>query len=483
MARIAKLLPPFISAVLFTISFPNANVWICAFVCLVPWMIQLRTSTLKQAFWRSYFMGFLIVLAQMAWLEMFVRRWTDNLPLSLLPWVVCGFLGAFYFALAGVLTRAAMLRNMWWAIPFIWSGIEIFRSYVPALAFPWFILATPLWRFPAIDQWAFLGTIYFVSGWVCLINLLLASWVAGWKRRSLGCAWAVAVVMPLLSLVWYTRPITGDSKRIIAGQPGYDMAFGEGGDMESWEESNRVAALIAKAKELHADLLVLPEGLSKSASFPPNPPFSLPTDLPVLFGGRRGTSPEYQTAFAFENGRWNYADKSRLVVFGEYVPGRDFIPFLSSFKLPQGDLRAAEKVSTVKIAGMTVGPLICFEALFWDVAHAQSQNGAQMLAVMSLDDWYMGTPAPEQLKLGSVWRAIETGLPVVRSASTGYTLAVDQRGRMLGEATIGKLSWVVADLKVEKEPLENPARAIFPWVGGVFPFAFLLYCLRSRFRR
>ena len=220
--------------------------------------------------------------------------------------------------------------------------------------------------------------------------------------------------------------------------------------------------------------------MSDSVQFPPITPFSLPNDVAVLFGGRRGRTPQFQTAFAFDHGRWAFADKSRLVVFGEYVPGRDYIPFLSSFKVPSGDLRAAEKVSAVKVAGITVGPLICFEALFWDVAHAQSENGAQLLAVMSLDDWYIGTSAPEQLKLGSVWRAIETGLPVVRSASLGYTMAVDQRGRVLGEAPLGHLSWVVADLVIERTPLNNPARAVFPWVGGIFPFAFLVFVWTQR---
>ena len=481
MARIARLFPPVLSAILFQISFPPTNIWFCAFFCLVPWMLQLRASTLKQTFWLSYLMGFLIVLGQMAWLQSFVDRWTDNLALSIAPWIVCGFLGAFYFALAGILIRAALLRRWWWAVPLIWAGIEIFRSYVPALAFPWFILATPLWRVPAIDQWAFVGTIYFVSGWVCLINLLLTSWVAGWKGRALRWSLAAAVVMPALSLLWYLRPINGEPKRILASQPGYDMAFGDKQSLD-YELSNRVRALETRAREQHAGLLVLPEGMSDSAQFPPSTPFELPQDIPILFGGRRGTMPQYQTAFAYDHGKWSYADKSRLVVFGEYVPGRDYIPFLSSFKVPAGDLRAAEKVSAVNVAGMKVGPLICFEALFWDVAHAQSQNGVQMLAVMSLDDWYMATPAPEQLKVGTVWRAIETGLPVVRSASLGYTLAVDQRGRVLGEAPVGHLNYVVADLRIEKEPLKNPARAVFPWLGGFFPFGFLVFVLISRRR-
>src|SRR6185436_20490735 len=83
-----------------------------------------------------------------------------------------------------------------------------------------------------------------------------------------------------------------------------------------------------------------------------------------------------------------------------------------------------------------VGPLICFEGLFPDLAYRQATNGARLLTVISIDDWYMGTAAPEQLRSAAVWRAVETDLPLARAASLGYSLAVDQRGRIMNQAPI-----------------------------------------------
>ena len=148
-----------------------------------------------------------------------------------------------------------------------------------------------------------------------------------------------------------------------------------------------------------------------------------------------------------------FIDKTRLVIFGEFVPGRSWLPFLKSFNLPSGDLSAGATVQALDTSGIRVGPVICFEGLFPDIAMKQRMNGAQLLAVLSVDDWYMGTGAPEQLRSGSVFRAIETGLPLVRSASQGYSMVVDPRGHVITEAPLTKPQAITLDL-----PLPNPAQ-------------------------
>jgi apolipoprotein N-acyltransferase len=103
-------------------------------------------------------------------------------------------------------------------------------------------------------------------------------------------------------------------------------------------------------------------------------------------GGKRPDGDKtYQTAFAYD-GTWSSADKTRLVVFGEYVPFRD-LPLLSNFHLPAGDLSPAKQLNTVKVDGMTIGPLLCFEGVFPDLGERHQRLGAQILVQMSIDDW------------------------------------------------------------------------------------------------
>jgi apolipoprotein N-acyltransferase len=480
MARAAKLWPALLSGLLYLAAFPPFNFAFLVFVALVPWFWSLRTASGKGAFGSGYVLGLVVVLGQMHFLQPFVMRWTASFGLSLVPWLLCGIIGAFYFALLGLLIRGCLDRGWIWAIPLLWGGMEVIRSFIPGLAFPWFILATPLWTTPALIQTAFYGTIYFVSAWVVLFNLLLLTRIDGELAKSSGPVAVVWALLLVLSVYRYQHHLELDSSgmRVAVGQPGVDMAFSDRATQFS-ALGARINSLIERSREAEADLLVLPEGLVFGGETPPPlTPFAVPEDLPIIFGGRRGEGPAYQTAFAFD-GKWKYADKTRLVVFGEYVPGRDWIPFLSSFHLPSGDLIPGDRVQNVEVGWTRAGPLICFEALFYDVAHQQAMHGADLLTVMSIDDWYMGTPAPEQLLSGSAWRAVETGIPVVRSATLGITAAFDYKGRLLARAPVGTEELLVVRVITYNQKLAW--RPLFPWVSTLsLPLVALLLGIKRR---
>jgi apolipoprotein N-acyltransferase len=399
----------------------------------------------------------------MFWLQTLVYRWVGNFGLSLVPWLLSGIVAAFYFATAGLLVQLCWKQGRPWLIPLAWAGVEVFRSFVPALAFPWGLAATPLTDYPAIIQTAFYGTIYFVSAWVVLGNVLAAMALGG-DRFAAMRTYAMAFTVILLASIsrYYDAP-RGVPTPFSIGQPGVDMAFGSP-EKQQRELRASLAQQIVYAAIQKPRVFVLPEGLiSAGDQFPPEAPFLIPPGLAVLFGGQRGTDPVYQSAFAFD-GRWQYADKTRLVIFGEYVPGRHWLPLLDKFKLPGGDLTPASTVTALKVNGVTIGPMLCFEGLFSDVAQRQVQNGAQVLAVMCIDDWYMGTAAPAQLRAGAIWRAVESGLPVLRSASTGYTLAADARGNVLAEAPLGRAATCKVEVTLPDKPERMPLRPIMPWI-------------------
>jgi apolipoprotein N-acyltransferase len=417
-SSITKAWPIATSVVLLLAAFPPTNLVFLVFVALAPWIVSLKGATNWGAFRSGYLFGLLFMLGQMAWLQSLTNHWVHNFGLSLVPWLLSALIAGFYFAAAGWLIRLCWNQNRPWLIPLAWAGIEVFRSFVPGLAFPWGLAATPLWPMPILIQTAFYGTIYFVSAWVVLGNVAFALMLTGRRYQGLRNYVTVWVVLLALSLVRYSDVPQGRKTTVAVGQPGVDMAFGDPQLRQASLERN-LKALVTTAAERKVELLVLPEGLTQASGvMPPDVPFEIPKGLNVLFGGQRGTGPVYQSAFAYD-GKWRYADKMRLVVFGEYVPGRNWIPFLSKFDLPEGDLTPSSKVSAIEVGDLRVGPLLCFEGLFADIAQRQVENGAQLLAVMSVDDWYVGTAAPAQLKCAAVWRAVETGLPVVRSATRG----------------------------------------------------------------
>lgn len=478
-----RVWPPLATAVLYLAAFPPFNLGLLVLVALVPWLLHLPSHSSKGAFKSGYLLGFVIVMEQMAWVPPLVTRWTGNSSIGWLPWLICGILGAFYFATLGWASRICILKGKYWIIPILWAGMEVMRSFIPALAFPWFIISTPLWPYTPLIQNAYYGTMYFVSAWVVLMNIIVLQILQTVAPAKLRLYFGVSLVFVGFSLIRYIAPADGEFVPITIGQPGVDMAFGDKTTNPA-EIQASTTAIVDRAKTNGSKLVILPEGLvTESFNDVPAIPFKPVSDIGILIGGRRGTNPLYQSAYGYYNGSWTHADKSRLVVFGEYVPGREWLPFLSSFQLPQGDFTPAQRVESLRVNGYTIGPLICFEAMFYDVSHQQSQNGAQLLAVMSIDDWYMGTPAPEQLMAHTVWRAVETGLPIVRSATLGYTMAVDGRGTIVAQAPLREVTALRTEMQVSKYPQKNPFRPVFPWLASLSWAAFAGWLLLGRRRK
>ncbi|MCW5942716.1 MAG: apolipoprotein N-acyltransferase [Fimbriimonadaceae bacterium] len=473
--------PVLLSAVLVALTLPSFDQAYLVFVAIVPWLATLRNPETR-AFRSGYLFGLLFWLGQMAWILGFVGKWTGSFALASVPWAVCGFLGAWYFGVLGWTIHRCFRTDRAWAIPFVWAGLEVVRSYVPYLAFPWSLIATPLAAYPAVGQLAHFGTVYLVSAWVVAINLAV---LQGWDaftinrpsdRRTFTTTAGVCLVLLLVSLARFQSSVVGDTMRITAGQPGVDLAYGDS-VTEPVRLREAIQELYGQAEEAGSSLLVLPEGLvSGGGGLPPLTPFEVRKSPAVLFGGTRGNGPSYQSAFKFD-GAWDYADKTRLVIFGEYVPGRDALPFLRNFNLPSGDLQPGSEVKTLAVVGIKVGPLLCFEGLFHNIAQAHAMNGARLLAIMSIDDWYMGTSAPAQLRTGAVWRAIETGLPVVRSASLGSTLFADARGRILGELPLGKRGAITRDVVLPRngESAFRPIVGVVPWAFATFFFVAMFF--------
>jgi apolipoprotein N-acyltransferase len=126
--------------------------------------------------------------------------------------------------------------------------------------------------------------------------------------------------------------------------------------------------------------------------------------------------------------------KVHLVPFGEYVPGRHTIPLLARVVGDQvPDDFAFGKEHTV--FGLTndkarVAPLICFEDTIGDLARQFVLRGANLLANVTNDGWFLRSAGSQQHVANAVFRCVETRLPMVRAANTGVTCFVNEFGRV-----------------------------------------------------
>lgn len=126
-------------------------------------------------------------------------------------------------------------------------------------------------------------------------------------------------------------------------------------------------------------------------------------------------------------------DKHHLVPFGEYLPFSDILSRfgLSALADQLGSYQPGPGPRTLTIPGAPdAGPLICYEVIFPGQVVDERRRPGWLVNVTD-DSWFGNFSGPLQhLGMAQV-RAIEEGLPIIRSANTGISAVIDPFGRIL----------------------------------------------------
>ncbi len=136
----------------------------------------------------------------------------------------------------------------------------------------------------------------------------------------------------------------------------------------------------------------------------------------------------------------SYYDKFHLVPFGEYVPLRSYLPFVEKLAKGIGDFDRGTGPKTLKLANSpSFSPLICYEVIFpGNVKNIYDTEKPEWILNLTNDAWFGNSSGPYQ-HLDSVrMRAIEEGLPVIRSANTGVSAVIDSVGEILDLIKLNK---------------------------------------------
>jgi apolipoprotein N-acyltransferase len=144
--------------------------------------------------------------------------------------------------------------------------------------------------------------------------------------------------------------------------------------------------------------------------------------------------------------RGNY-DKFHLVPFGEYMPLRSLIP-IPAIANDGVDFSAGPGPRTLDLPGLPpVGALICYEVIFPGAVSDPAHRPAWLLNVTN-DGWYGFTSGPFQHFAIARVRAIEEGLPLVRSANNGISGVIDAYGRVVRRLGLDDIGVVDSGLPV-----------------------------------
>ncbi|MDR1054661.1 MAG: apolipoprotein N-acyltransferase [Prevotellaceae bacterium] len=129
--------------------------------------------------------------------------------------------------------------------------------------------------------------------------------------------------------------------------------------------------------------------------------------------------------------------KSKLVVGVEMLPYIDKLKFLSKWSINLGGTSGTlgtqdtRDVFTSADGRFNAGVAICYEAIYGEFYTEYVRNGANVMLIISNDGWWGDTPGYRQLLHYSSLRAIETRRSIARSANTGISAFINQRGQIM----------------------------------------------------
>lgn len=220
--------------------------------------------------------------------------------------------------------------------------------------------------------------------------------------------------------------------------------------------------------------------------------------IPLIFGAPgverspQGKTLLYNRAFLLSpKGDGGHYDKEHLVPFGEYLPPvLDWKIFESLLQGLGGfEPGTEEQLFTLTPAGrpkVDMGMLICYEAIFPELARARVAEGAGVLLNISNDAWYDYTSAPMQHLQLSLMRAVEEGRYVVRATNSGITAILDPLGGIhaMGSEEDGHALFVPGSLTGTALALQGhtPYFYLHPWLPAA-GFVLLLLLALPALRR
>ncbi|MFT6406883.1 MAG: apolipoprotein N-acyltransferase [Arenicella sp.] len=460
------------------LAFAPFEYWPLSFVSLALYFYLLQTLNPKSAFLAGLAFGYGVYGVGVSWVYISLSTY-GGMPLWMGVIAVLGFAGilALFIASASALTVIlfpSRLRLI--AISFIWLIFEWMKSWV-LTGFPWLDIGytqTPSWLF----SWAPIGGIYLVS----LMVLISACFLTLSLKYSLSkqAAKALLPLAGLLSVMLASHLVGRASWSQPIGSPiTVGIVQANVPINEKWQAGIRdqiIANYRTLSEQLQAqgklDLLVWPETAlplymqQTDADFWNN---ITPSNTALLTGimdspriGQGTLDESYNAAVLSCDGQTQVYRKRHLVPFGEYLPLRFLFNWVLEYlELPMSDFSSWKGPQSLNCGAVKVGLSICYEDAF-AAEYREFVGDATVLVNISEDAWFGDSFAPHQRRQMAQMRAKELSRPMVRSANSGPSLFIDERGALL--AATAQFEVAALSRQVQAHTGDTPFKRYGNWI-------------------
>ncbi|NLN32077.1 MAG: apolipoprotein N-acyltransferase [Flavobacteriaceae bacterium] len=153
-----------------------------------------------------------------------------------------------------------------------------------------------------------------------------------------------------------------------------------------------------------------------------------------------------------------YYHKSKLVVGVEHFPYMKTLkPILGDIMLNFGGTvrthltQEERSVFRNSFNDAVVAPIICYESIYGEFTTGYVKNGANVLFIMTNDSWWGDSDGHKELLLFGNLRAIETRRDIVRSANSGISAFINQKGEITSSLPYETKGALIGKAKLNNE--------------------------------
>jgi apolipoprotein N-acyltransferase len=492
-----------ISAILLILSFPNFNLWLCAWFGFVPLFFALKNKSKGQAFLFSYLTGVIFWLGIIYWL----------VHVTLVGLVVLVLYLALYFGLFGLIVSTYLLPTTYYLlfIPSIWVLLEYIHSHL-FTGFPWALLGYSQYLNIPVIQIADISGVWGISFLVMLVNVFIYSLVSKKGRFKLASKFFLLPFFILVSSLVYgyyklnltpTYYLLPTKIKISVVQPNIPQELKWNPQSNNYI-MNKYLDISLRAVKDNPDLIIWPEAalpvvLEEVPSYYERvKDFVREIKTPLLFGAvTKRDNLYYNSALLVsqEARLLSRYDKLHLVPFGEYIPLRKVFGFLETI-VPIGDFTPGKEYTILELASEPVSQLasynrqtgkpanrqtkfsvlICFEDLFPELSRNFVKKGANFLVNITNDAWFKKTSSPYQHLCASVFRAVENRVVVVRAANTGVSGFIVPTGKIVSLVSDKSGENIfVSGYKTQEISVSKQSPSFYNRYGDIF----IVFCVLS----
>jgi len=487
------------SAILLTLAFPKYDMWILAWVGLIPLFFVVSRNIRKRVFLWCWFSGSLFYFLTVNWITHTMTQyggmplWLSFMVLLLLSVYLGLYTGLFGYLIKLISDKTSIPLPV--AAPLLWVSLEFLKAHLIS-GFPWASLGYSQYKFLHIIQISDITGVYGVSFLIVAVNAALFSLFllrkeSVLRNRTRIISISSVVFLFALSLCYGYYRLSRDYN---STDRGVKIAVLQGNIPQNlkWDSSFKrrtvdiYKRLTNEAAVHNPDLVIWPETAA---------PFFFQEDSQyrdeildiasaghtyLLFG-----NPAYEitdnnvqnmlnSAYLISPDRETLAryDKIHLVPFGEYVPLSKILFFIEKITAGTGDFTPGRDYVVMELPQGKFGVVICYEVIFPGLVRKFVLNGAEFMATITNDAWFGKTSAPYQHFTMAVFRSVENRIYFARSANTGISGFISPKGEILQASPIFEESLLIRNI------FPSDTKTFYTKHGDMFAYgAILITCI------